>query len=78
MQGTCTLLTRRVYAAQGALTTMKTPGLFSFLHLSSASLSFWLSSYYVRRLPPRVPNAYSLAEAFATPFRPARNLRQPL
>ncbi|PNW86191.1 hypothetical protein CHLRE_02g076500v5 [Chlamydomonas reinhardtii] len=31
---------------KGSLTTMKTPGLMSFLHLSSASLSFWLSSTY--------------------------------
>ncbi|KAG2485646.1 hypothetical protein HYH03_015618 [Edaphochlamys debaryana] len=31
---------------KGSLATMKTPGLMSFLHLTSASLSFWLSSAY--------------------------------
>ncbi|GLC33763.1 hypothetical protein PLESTB_000112900 [Pleodorina starrii] len=31
---------------KGSLTTMKTPGLMSFLHMASACLSFWVSSSY--------------------------------
>ncbi|EFJ49159.1 hypothetical protein VOLCADRAFT_117297 [Volvox carteri f. nagariensis] len=31
---------------KGSLTTMKTPGLMSFLHMASVCLSFWLSNSY--------------------------------
>ncbi|GIL89087.1 hypothetical protein Vretimale_16193 [Volvox reticuliferus] len=33
-------------SSQGSLTTMKTPGLMSFLHMVSVCLSFWISHYY--------------------------------